>query len=329
MKNKNVDMNERLKYKVQEIFKIYSNYPPLMDLMKIIGTTGNYMKLIQDPELRQFEIPVLQKPLSNNQILKRAEKYCDIIIEIEEIVKKEDDKIVYEYQTFYFEFEQIKTHCITIQDLFKRIDYLNYILKEYKQVHFPKRERIFLENFNLKAYYEKKTFIEYHQAMKQIIDTDQLFFNNVALPIIDITFVEKILLEINYLYEKLNLKLKNPESESGQIVYQLPDSFVFKNDIVRAEKLKSIQLGILFNYLRDFQVIGDFEDSSLAKLVHYLTGWGAETLRKDFTSYYDFKKKEFKGKKNDPHHFSKVKEVLQEIIETIDISINEIEQKSK
>lgn len=271
---------------------------------------------------------LIQLVNSNNQLnlemspeealFKINEFYEDIIKMDKQIISQDKKENKYEIETFNFDTNKIIKYSKKISKLVDRIFYLKTILKEYQIKHLPLRKNYM--NINLNVDFD--FFIAQKIVFESIKEDKSMFWGSLQFPDLGLTFEELIHTEIEYLKEMLFLKNNYPEDTEGNTVYKLPDTFSYENNIVIAKKLESIEISILFKYLREFNVIGDFEDNSLATLAHYLTGYSKETLRKNFVSYFDFRKKEFKGKRNSPKHFQKVKDVLSEIIIKIDDEIN-------
>ena len=85
------------------------------------------------------------------------------------------------------------------------------------------------------------------------------------------------------------------------------------NNMPKATRLDKYQSAILFHYLKEQKVIINYDASTLAKLIHFLTGHSANTLRTEAIGrIHDIQIEDLKGTKG--HNLIVVKNLLENII---------------
>jgi hypothetical protein len=133
-------------------------------------------------------------------------------------------------------------------------------------------------------------------------------------------FVKKLENEITYYENQLN-GFKHQNNSTTSSIIELPKDFQHK-DIPKdglPTNLDKYQAALLFHYLREKGVIIKYDDTSLSKLVFYLTGHSAQNIRTALGSIYNVQKDTVKNKtKNEKlHNLSEVKRVLNSILLSI------------
>ncbi len=136
----------------------------------------------------------------------------------------------------------------------------------------------------------------------------------------------------------------NPQSLSGEEVQAstssrkksetqilvLPENFKLPKMNFVAPRLDIRQTALLFNYLKKYNVILDYQDDSLAKIVSSLTGHSEQNIRtgEGFgmiqyikQDHPDSKTKKFKSEPN--HNLIVLRYLLVEILEDLDTQMNE------
>ena len=104
--------------------------------------------------------------------------------------------------------------------------------------------------------------------------------------------MKEVSIEVPIMGAKMTIKAMLPQCEelelrSGdKVYYQLPEHFYFKNSEVKGKAMSSEQVAILFYFLRDKGIIGDFTDDALAKFVHLLTGYGERYAEKNISTFH-------------------------------------------
>lgn len=308
-----------------------SLYPEMMQFIRFVNTFSqnyNYLNLA----INELSTMNKTEEMGMEMGIERAEEiffgFVEKFLELEKTIIEEDLKQnKYKVETHSFDIKMIREHAENLPKYGAKVQYLRTILKEYQTNHLPIRRNFF--NFQASKFISLETFVAQKILLESIKDEQGVFFEALQMPDIGKSFEELMQIEIQHNTDMLLLRNEYPEDFEGNVVYQLPDSFNYENKIVKAKRLESIEVAILFRYLKEFDIIGDFEWNSLSKLAHFLTGYAQETLRKNFTSYFDDKKKEAKGKRNSELHFQKVKEALEDIIGKIDKEISSIKEKQK
>lgn len=118
---------------------------------------------------------------------------------------------------------------------------------------------------------------------------------------------------------------QNPTAQ--EVIYVLPSDFSIKNQIVKTEKLDTEQTVLLFDLLRSQGVFGKYDNPSLAKFAHYLTGWSEKCLREDFgTNFRDIRK--FKKGKPSDFNYQVLRTVLKEMLVHVEEQISNIENQN-
>jgi len=122
--------------------------------------------------------------------------------------------------------------------------------------------------------------------------------------------------------------IKQDKQATQELTYVLPDNFATKNQLVKAQKLDTEQCVLFFDLLRSMGIIGKYDNPSLAKLVHYLTGWSEKCLREDLgTNFREIKK--FKQGKPSDFNLQVLRTNLLEMLEEVEKEIQVVQGQIK
>jgi len=216
------------------------------------------------------------------------------------------------YMTIYSKF-------VSISDNFQKC-----LKKGRKEFQFNKKvdEEIILQHF-----------IKHYNDILNTNDKQLKIFEYVKLTKQVADLFTKILIEY------LTVKLKNlhPENDTlyvaqpqgisvngnieKKIVVELPEDFSLIEQSINSEALDIRETAVLFYYLRKHHATIEYSDKSYAKLVHYLSGYSAENLRK--RSGFGNIIKIFNEKRGgvEKSNLKNVKHLLEKIISDIDKEI--------
>lgn len=176
-------------------------------------------------------------------------------------------------------------------------------------------------------------FIKHYNDILNINDKQLIIFEHVKTTKQVADLYTKILIEF------LTLKLKNlhPETDKlhtaqpqgmnvdrnigKKIVVELPEDFSLIEQSINSEALDIRGTAVLFYYLRKHHATIEYSDKSYAKLVHYLSGYSAENLRKrsGFGNIIEILKETRGGVEKS--NLKNVKSLLENIISDIDKEI--------
>jgi len=174
--------------------------------------------------------------------------------------------------------------------------------------------------------------IYYNKLLK--IDNNQLSIFKYALvskQIADLylnILIEFLTIRLNALSPEIDkYYITAPESKETEkrigdkTIYELPENFSLIEQSINSEALDIRQTAILFYYLRKHHATIEYSDKSYAKLVHYLSGYSAENLRKrkGFGNIIEISKETRDGVKHS--NLKNVRTLLEKIISDIDKEI--------
>ena len=109
------------------------------------------------------------------------------------------------------------------------------------------------------------------------------------------------------------------KKDSPEMIYELPSDFSLQSRETNQDASLDIrQSAILFYLLRKHKAIIPYSDASLAKFVHYLTGYSESNLRtrKGLGNYWSIIKENREGISN--YNAIKVKEFLETVLEDLE-----------
>ena len=144
----------------------------------------------------------------------------------------------------------------------------------------PKRKRIPLLEYQLAS---KENKLKWITEVEELFYKNETLFKNSGLN----EFYEDIIQSIPGLIELINLRTLDPDIN-------------FKEPNGKALGLDLKQTSILFSYLMEKDVILKYDNTSLAKLIHHLTGHSEQNLRTIGLAHLYSIKKEVR--KNTPYH---------------------------
>ncbi|ALI98920.1 hypothetical protein [Rufibacter tibetensis] len=126
------------------------------------------------------------------------------------------------------------------------------------------------------------------------------------------------------------------QSHNSAHVYQLPPNFQLTELNIRAKRLDTYQIALLFQLLRDQGVFINYSNESLAEIANILTGHSEQNIRggKGFSKIQHIIEDKVKIKRfsdNENHNLSSVKNLLNDILTQVNslISKNKEELNKK
>ena len=176
-------------------------------------------------------------------------------------------------------------------------------------------------------------FIKHYNDILNINDKQLKIFEDVKITkqIADLftkILIEFLTLKLKYLHPETDkLYIAQPQGISvdgnieKKIVVELPEDFSLIEQSINSEALDIRQTAVLFYYLRKHHATIEYSDKSYAKLVHYLSGYSAENLRKrkGFGNIIEISKETRGGVEKS--NLKNVKSLLEKIISDIDKEI--------
>jgi len=121
-------------------------------------------------------------------------------------------------------------------------------------------------------------------------------------------------------YQKLEFN-NLPLGSNSQPTINLPENFSLRKENLKIDSMTISQSTILFHYLREEELTINYNDSSLSKFIHYLTGHSEQNIRtKGLGQIYHLVNDSKKGV--DFYDLKQVKQHLENIIKNIDDTIN-------
>lgn len=128
---------------------------------------------------------------------------------------------------------------------------------------------------------------------------------------------------------EVKLSITKKAVDASRYVYTLPENFFeLRNKTVKAMAMDTEQIALFADYLRDFGVVGKYDDTALSTLFHYLTGWSAKCIKEELSlNFRDIKR--FKHNKPSTQNLQVIKSILIDIVQKVDRDIVEAENYNK
>lgn len=201
---------------IEKIQKLINSYPDVS-----VHQRKNPNNRILRDFISWFEVKS-GEPVHDNDISieENSEIFVNIfskVNDLEEKINLEVQKRNFDYPVHNFNPANIIEYSKTINDLNLRIDYLNYIQKEYNQYYWQMREDISTKYYNLLLVQDKeflKNLAQFLGFLKSNLGKELEFMTTAKQ---EITFIDQIELEIEYLKKKAELSEREPAILQNEI----------------------------------------------------------------------------------------------------------------